>query len=91
METLWQEALDQVKDLTLKPEVFLYPSACDSQFNKSKVITKVLYDATKVIENESRPDNIKGKLSSSYLTTGGPTSLKFLSRKIPRSASNIFI
>ena len=79
METLWQEALDQVKDLTLQPEDFLYPSACDSQFNKSKVITKVLYDATKVIENESRPDNenIKGKLSSSYFTNSRLNSLLF--------------
>ena len=63
METLWLEALNQVKDLTSNPEVFLDPSNCESHFINSKVITKVLYDATKLIENESTPNNnsIKGE------------------------------
>ena len=66
METLWLEALDQVKDLTAKPEVFLEPSNCESHFNKAKSITKVLYDAAKLIECDARPkdDVRKGKYFS---------------------------
>ena len=48
------EALDQVTDLTSQPQVFLDPLNCDSHFNKAKAITKVLYDATKLVEGECR-------------------------------------
>ena len=63
MENLWQDALDKVKDLTSFPEVFLEPSSCESHFNNSKVITKVLYDAEKLIESESvsNANSINGK------------------------------
>ena len=65
METLWLEALNQVKDLTSSPEVFLDPSNCESHFNNSKVITKVLYDAAKLIENDNS-NIIKGKSIQKY-------------------------
>ena len=57
------EALDQVTDLTSQPQVFLDPLNCDSHFNKAKAITKVLYDATKLVEGECRlkSDHEKGK------------------------------
>ena len=57
------EALDQVTDLTSQPHVFLDPLNCDSHFNKAKAITKVLYDATKLVEGECRlkSDHEKGK------------------------------
>ena len=48
------EALDQVTDLTSQPHMFLDPLNCDSHFNKAKAITKVLYDATKLVEGECR-------------------------------------
>lgn len=48
------EALDQVTDLTSQPHMFLDPLNCDSHFNKAKGITKVLYDATKLVEGECR-------------------------------------
>lgn len=63
MEKLLMEALDQVTDLTSQPQVFLDPLNCDSHFNKAKAITKVLYDATKLVEGECRlkSDHEKGK------------------------------
>ena len=57
MDTLWLEALDHVKDLTSKPEAFLDPSNCESHFNKAKSITKVLYDASKLLEHDSMLGN----------------------------------
>ena len=59
MDNLWIEALNQVKDLASNPEIFLEPNKCETHFNNSKSITKVLYDATKLIENESNSDNGK--------------------------------
>ena len=50
METLWQEAAAQVKDLVAKPESFLEPSKFESRFEKAKVITKVIYDGAKMVE-----------------------------------------
>ena len=63
MEKLLMEALDQVTDLTSQPYVFLDPLNCDSHFNKAKAITKVIYDATKLVEGECRlkSDHKKGK------------------------------
>lgn len=68
MESLWLDALNQVKDLTSNPEVFLDPSSCESHFNNSKVITKVLYDAAKLIESEStsNSNSKKGKRFKKY-------------------------
>ena len=50
METLWHEVATQVKDLVAKPENFLEPSNIESRFQEAKVITKVIYDATKMVE-----------------------------------------
>ena len=62
MDKLWLEALSQVKDLTSNPEAFLEPKKCEAHFRKSKSITKVLYDAAKLIENEYNTGNgNKGK------------------------------
>ena len=66
MDKLWIEALYQVKDLTSNPEVFLEPKKCETHFSKSKSITKVLYDATKLIENECNTG--KGNNTGKYLT-----------------------
>ena len=49
----WLEAVDHVKDLTSKPEDFLDPSNCEAHFIKAKITTKLLYDATKLIERGS--------------------------------------
>ena len=50
MERVWLEAVDHVKDLTSKPESFLEPSSCELHFKNAKIITKVLYDAAKMVE-----------------------------------------
>ena len=65
MDKLWIEALYQVKDLTSNPEVFLEPKKCETHFSKSKSITKVLYDATKLIENECNTG--KGNNAGKYI------------------------
>ena len=66
MEKLLMEALDQVTDLTSQPHMFLDPLNCDSHFNKAKAITKVLYDATKLVEGECRPKS-DHKTGKSYI------------------------
>ena len=77
MEKLLIEALDQVTDLTSQPQVFLDPLNCDSHFNKSKAITKVLYDATKLVEGECRlkSDHEKGINHTEILVESGHISL----------------
>ena len=71
MDNLWIEALNEVKDLASNPEVFLEPKKCETHFNNSKSITKVLYDATKLIENEAKTDNDKTIGKWSDLSLGG--------------------
>ena len=49
MDNLWADVADQVKELSSKPEKFLEPS--EAIFEKTKVLAKVLYDASKLYEN----------------------------------------
>ena len=80
------EALDQVTDLTSQPHVFLDPLNCDSHFNKAKAITKVLYDATKLVEGECRlkSDHEKGKTYINIDRKGGASNI--LNPFLPRVA-----
>ena len=75
MERVWLEAADHVKDLTSKPEAFLEPSNCESHFNNAKIITKVLYDAAKMMELTPvfANDRNKGKFCETveYMVDGG--------------------
>ncbi len=50
MEAIWKDVLGKTKGFTAKPERFLEPS--ESEFDKSKTLVKVLYDATKSVEGQ---------------------------------------
>jgi len=70
MDGVWSETADHLRDLASKPEKFLEPSKCQALFEKSKVLTKVFYDAAKLLE-EQEPAAIVSKNRKKKKSEGG--------------------
>ena len=58
MDSLWTETADHLRELASKPEKFLEPKKCQPHLEKAKVLTKVYYDASKLLETEKDPDTL---------------------------------
>lgn len=58
MESVWKDVLDRTSSFVKKPERFLNNESNDD-FEKSKILLKVLYDGTKMATNDSVQASLK--------------------------------
>ena len=58
MDSVWKDVLDRTSAFVKKPERFLNPEKRDD-FQKSKILLKVLYDGAKMATSESVQASLK--------------------------------